>query len=255
MKTRAINGQDVRQYGLGGLLLFTFAPAIVVMFARGGAIVLEPLGGGIAISAFFALEAVILSVFLYAFSKREGAFSWRGAIPYQARLSPVLFVFLLLGATAYAIYFRDFFRWRPLMEAAGHLQNALAFWPPDWLRGPPFGVTYDDATPLATKLGLLTFGMVAVGAASFMQTLYFRGFLLPRMEYLGWAAPFANTALFVAFHLHSPPFWHLFFIFTLMWGVVAYAFRNVWVAVISHVIFNTYSYVLIMGQEIAAAGR
>lgn len=255
MKTRAINGRDVRQYGLGGLLLFTFAPALLVMFARGGVAILEPLGGGIAIGAYSLLQAVILLSFLYIFARREGGFSWRRAVPYQARLSPVLFLLLLLGVTAYAIYFRDFFRWRPLMEAAEYLQNALAFWPPDWLKGPGFGVSYDAAAPLAVKLGFLTYGMIAIGAASFMQTLYFRGFILPRMENLGWAAPFANTALFAAYHLHSPPFWHLFFIFTLMWGVAAYAFRNVWVVVISHVIFNTYSYILTMGQEIAAAAR
>jgi membrane protease YdiL (CAAX protease family) len=40
-----------------------------------------------------------------------------------------------------------------------------------------------------------------------MEEVYFRGFLLPRMNKLGKSAPLVNAALFSIYHLFSP--WEL----------------------------------------------
>lgn|GEM_PF-4728434 len=239
----------VPQYGAAMILIATFLPALLKAFAG---IATRPLSGfatGIDISAYLLLEAFFFIVVIYFLGRRDGAFDFKTAIPYQARLNPLVFLALLVGVSVYAIFFRDFFRWAPLMNFAGYLRELLSFWPPEWLYRPGFGFEDENAAK-ATRIGTLIFGMISISAASAVQTIYFRGFLLPRMEYLGWAAPVLNTALFAMFHIHSPAFWHLFFIFTLGWGVVAYAVRNVWVVAISHVIFNTYS---LFGAIYAAA--
>ena len=38
----------------------------------------------------------------------------------------------------------------------------------------------------------------------FTEEIYFRGFLLPRMNKLGKAAPFVNVALFSLYHFFTP---------------------------------------------------
>lgn len=228
------------QYGVVALLSVTFLPAVLKIAVQ---VALKPLfdsSASIAISVFLVAEAVILAALIYLLGSREAPFRWSTVIPYQKSVHPFVFIVLLAAVTAYAIYFRDFFRWMPLMDWAGFVRETVTFWPPEWLRL-RFQFDQPDAAA-STRIGLLAFGMIAIGTASAMQTLYFRGFVLPRMEYLGWAAPFANTVLFVVFHTNSPEFWHLFFIFTLGWGIVVYATRNVWIAVTSHVIFNTYSF-------------
>ncbi len=233
---------SVPQFGFLMILVATFLPAFLKAFAGIAASKATSLPAGVGISAYLLLEAVFFVVIIYALGRRDGAFDLKFAIPYQARVNPVYFLLLLAAVTAYAIYFRDFFRWAPLMNFASYLQQALSFWPPEWLSRP--GFAFDDASAAtSTRILTLILGMVSIGAASAMQTIYFRGFLLPRMEWFGWAVPFINTALFAMFHIHSPAFWHLFFIFTVGWGVVAYAVRNVWIVAISHVIFNTYSFV------------
>lgn len=53
---------------------------------------------------------------------------------------------------------------------------------------------------VATFLNLLLFGI----AAPFIEELYFRGFLLPRMSTMGQSAPFVNSLLFVLYHFWTP---------------------------------------------------
>ena len=53
---------------------------------------------------------------------------------------------------------------------------------------------------LTLGLAVLLSGFVA----PFVEELYFRGFLLPRMEHWGWAAPVINSLLFAAYHFYVP---------------------------------------------------
>ncbi len=53
---------------------------------------------------------------------------------------------------------------------------------------------------IAIGLGVLLSGFVA----PIVEELYFRGFLLPRMEHWGWAAPVVNSLLFALYHFYFP---------------------------------------------------
>ncbi|MDJ0709486.1 MAG: CPBP family intramembrane metalloprotease [Woeseiaceae bacterium] len=238
----SIDTADAKQYPLGHLLLLTFVPAMAVLIVKGLSRNLESLGGVAASSSYLFAEALILASIIIIVTRIEGPLSLRNAIPYQARRGAAVLIAALIVSTVWSIYFRDHFRWQALSELSAWIRAHLDFWPPEFLRRPNSGYPLPEAIPLAQKIGLYVTSLLAFGTASAMQTLYFRGFLLPRMDRLGWMAPIANSLLFVVFHLSSPWFWPQFFIFTLMWGVVTYATRNVWPAVISHVIFNTYGF-------------
>lgn len=72
-----------------------------------------------------------------------------------------------------------------------------------------------------------------------VEELYFRGYLLPRMSRLGWAAPFLNCALFAVYHFWQPynlP--TLFFVsLPIVFGV--WKTKNVQVGIYTHILLNT----------------
>lgn len=240
------NPAPTPRFGVTMMLLATFLPAVLVILGGLIASTLDGLPGNAATMAYLVLECGVLFAVMFFFTRREtGSFSFSAALPWQKTISPLLFLALLAAVTAYAIYFRDHFRWAPMMAFAGTVRDLISFWPPEGAWRPNFGYGFDAFSGIARTMNIAAMA-VCMAAVSAAQTLYFRGFLLPRMAWLGWWAPILNTALFAAFHLYSVPFWHFFFLFTLAWGLVTYATRNVWIAAISHMIFNTYAYGLLL---------
>jgi len=241
------------QYGALTLIFFTLAPAALALLAKGAAAQgLSQFGGIVATSAYLFAEVIILAMFMGVIAMRDNVGSWINVVGYRQRQTWPLFVVALAIATAYSIYFRDHFSWPLLNQFSQQVREAMSFWPPEFLKRPERGFPLDDAASSSAIIGSYSLLLLAFGAASAFQTLYFRGVILPRMDRLGWAAPFVNTALFVIYHFSSPWFWPQFFIFTLMWGVIAYATRSVWAVVVSHIIFNTYWFAGQILSEIGA---
>jgi membrane protease YdiL (CAAX protease family) len=85
-----------------------------------------------------------------------------------------------------------------------YLETHLSGWLPPWatqeslinglLSGPP--------TQRSITLGLAV--LLSGFVAPVVEELYFRGFLLPRMEHWGWAAPVLNSLLFALYHFYFP---------------------------------------------------
>ena len=75
-------------------------------------------------------------------------------------------------------------------------------WVPDWFR-----VSLDSFDNISRGMAWLTviLGIIFNGLLGpFVEELYFRGFLLPRMNLLGKAAPLFNSVLFSMYHFFSP---------------------------------------------------
>jgi membrane protease YdiL (CAAX protease family) len=77
-----------------------------------------------------------------------------------------------------------------------------------------------------------------------VEELYFRGFLLPRMAYLGVFAPAVNALLFTLWHLWQPYNWPLIFLAVLVNAYVAWWNRNIYIAMLLHCSANTIGGVL-----------
>jgi len=71
-----------------------------------------------------------------------------------------------------------------------------------------------------------------------IEEIYFRGFLLPRMEWLGWGAPILNAFLFSLYHFWSP--WQMVtrFIAIIPLCIVSYKTKNIKVVIIAHCLLN-----------------
>ena len=72
-----------------------------------------------------------------------------------------------------------------------------------------------------------------------IEEVYFRGFLLPRMTYLGVLAPVASALLFAMWHFWQPYNWPLIFLLVLVNAYVVWWKRNIFIGMLLHCSANT----------------
>ncbi|NJC98193.1 MAG: CPBP family intramembrane metalloprotease [Anaerolineae bacterium] len=173
------------------------------------------------------LLPVELGYLLYEGRRRNGRLSLQGVVLYRDPIPlwqyfvgvPLLFIALGLIFTLMKpvdVFFREqVFAWLPALAGgldAGYSPNILII---TWTMVAVFGVF--------------------VGPT--VEELYFRGYLLPRMEYAGEWAPLFHCLLFGLYHFWTP--W-MFLTRTLGILPLAYAarWRNLYLAIIVHVLVN-----------------
>lgn len=114
--------------------------------------------------------------------------------------------------------------------------NALFGWLPDWFQINRFNPADYSQSTLAITFAL--FLLLNGVAGPVVEELYFRGYLLPRIEYLrGWA-PLVNVLLFSLYHFFSP--WQnitrilalLPFVYTVRWK------KNIYLGMLAHCLLN-----------------
>jgi membrane protease YdiL (CAAX protease family) len=162
-------------------------------------VVLAPLAKGLGLPPLAALLAGIVLVLVpveLGIVLRAGRVPYRERVPLRtwAWLVPALIVVAFVG-----------FGLGMVVEPA--VQTALFGWLPDWFVNPlPVDRIgdYSSAAWIGTLIAFLVLNGV-VGPV--VEELYFRGYLLPRMRYLGRWAPLVNVALFSLYHFWSP--WQL----------------------------------------------
>jgi membrane protease YdiL (CAAX protease family) len=174
------------------------------------------------------LVPVELGYLLYEGRKKNGRFSLQGVVLYRTPIPiwqyflwvPVLLVLVGIIFTTMrpvdAFIQQQFFAWFPVLESGlqeGYSQGAL----------------------IGTYVMAAIFGVVV---GPIVEELYFRGYLLPRMEYAGKWAPLFHSFLFGLYHVWTP--W-MFLTRTLGMLPLAYAVRrrNLNLAIIVHILVNT----------------
>jgi len=122
---------------------------------------------------------------------------------------------------------------------------ALFGWLPDWFVRP---IDVDRIGDYSREAWMFTIvGYFALNAflGPIVEELYFRGYLLPRMEWMGRWAPLVNVSLFSLYHFWSP--WQIVGRI-LGFGPTVYAVRwkeNVFLGMAVHCTLNTLGVVLI----------
>lgn len=109
----------------------------------------------------------------------------------------------------------------------------------------PNGVP-QDAHVARTALLVAAFASLTVDGIvnPFVEELYFRGFLLPRLPRLGWVAPLVNTLLFTLGHLWQP-YNFPFIVATVLPEVyLVWWKRNIRISILLHATANTLGAVL-----------
>ncbi len=106
---------------------------------------------------------------------------------------------------------------------------------PDWfaLRQDPDMFAGLSRTTLWLMWAGSLVAFVLVGGV--MQEVYFRGFLLPRLERLGHWGPVLNAGLFAVYHFVTPWSWPGFFIMVVPWAYVVRWRRSLQLGIFIHV--------------------
>lgn len=163
--------------------------------------------------------------------RRNGKFSLSGVISNLDSLPP----------KSYLIFIPILLSWPILIFMSfGKIDQAIITnvfsWLPDW-----FQVSLFSPADYSLRIRIITFALFLVLnglAGPIVEELYFRGYLLPRMEYLkGWA-PLVNVALFSLYHFFSPWQFITRIIAFYPWAYVVRWKNNIFVSMAAHCLLN-----------------
>ena len=169
---------------------FLFAPLI----QRWGLPV--AIAGSLAI--LFGQLPLVLGILLYQSRKQTGHFSMRDVIAYRRPVP--LWQYLIFVPLLCIWYFQASTLWTSLQN---DLFTSLP-WLPRWLENPLPFTEQGSYSPLVTTITLVV-ALISSGIiAPIIEELYFRGFMLPRIDRLGVWAVLLNVTLFAFHHLWTP---------------------------------------------------
>jgi membrane protease YdiL (CAAX protease family) len=187
-----------------------------------------------------------LGYLLYLGKQRTGRWTLEGIALYRNSIPPLLLIGCALLVIVIAIATVT-----GLSGIDSFILTTLFSWVPDWYQLVGFE---PPAYPMSlyrivTPINILFFGI----AFPWIEELYFRGYLLPRIAHLGWKAPVLNAVLFALYHMWTP--WlavtRAIFVLPMVWLVHRY--QSIRIGIWAHCTLNTLGIILTYAA-IAAAG-
>jgi membrane protease YdiL (CAAX protease family) len=193
------------------------------------------------ISALFLAIAIVLVPFelvvVWRASRSEG---FGSAVPYRRPLPRRDWLWLVP-----ALIVAAFVGFGVSMAIEPAISDSLFGWVPDWFVRP---IDQDRVREYSREAWLVTLGAYFVlngFVGPIVEELYFRGYLLSRMEWMGRWAPLVNVSLFSLYHFWSP--WQ---VLGRILGIapMVYAVRwkqNIYLGMVVHCSLNTLGIVII----------
>ncbi len=184
------------------------------------------------IICFIVLIPLLLGIIYFCTKRDYGVFSISKVITYKNPIAVKHYLWLVPALLVWAA--GVFTLLRPLDEL---IKNKIFGWILEKF------ILAGDFSTLAKPQLLISFLLVflIVGiVAPIVEEVYFRGFLYPKMEWMGKMAPFVNALLFSVYHFWSP--WQMItrFIAILPFCYVAYKTKNIKIAIIVHCLLNIF---------------
>ena len=127
--------------------------------------------------------------------KLTGKFTLQEVIQYRRNMSWKQFLPWMLGGmlVSAVIYV-------PLYPLGLYLRETVFSWLPEWYFNPTFGSEDMELIGKVFLIGVFIDGFIG----PIIEELFFRGYLLPRMEHLKKWAPIINGVLFGLYHFWQP---------------------------------------------------
>jgi len=177
----------------------------------------------------FVLAPLVMSHLLIKSKKLTGRYDLSSVIAYTQRIPVRSMVLWSLGGILLV-----FLIYVPLYPVGLFFKDSLFSWLPEWYFNPGFGST--DATLVARVflVAILIDGLVGPIA----EELFFRGYLLARMEHLKRWAPVLNGALFGIYHFWQPHNLIALIAVGIILSYVVWKTKNVYLGIIIHCSIN-----------------
>ena len=150
-------------------------------------------------------------------------------IPYQQPLHLGQYIGIVVGLVIWA-----FLMWgltAPLMK---WLSTVVFSWLPSWYTTLDFTGYSRQAILTTLLLNLAANGVLAPVA----EELYFRGYLLPRLSYLGRYAPALNTVLFSLYHFWQPYLYPTLILALFPMVYLVWRKQNIRIGIYTHCLLN-----------------
>lgn len=192
---------------------------------------------GYLMSLLFGLLPVQLGILLFAGKEETGKYTLRKVITYieKGRLKDYLFF-----VPIFILYFLVLFIFIAPLIQPFLIHTFFNWWPEKY----NFQLLLQDPSTLAGLKGInilfLVYILLSCISGPFVEELYFRGFLLPRMTgYAGKWSPFLNTVLFSIYHFFSP--WENLIRIAASYPLIYLVWkkRNIRFGMLVHILVNT----------------
>jgi membrane protease YdiL (CAAX protease family) len=128
-----------------------------------------------------------------------------------------------------------------------YLDTHLSAWLPAWATQEALISGVASCPPMQRNMTFLLAVLLSGLVAPVTDELYFRGFLLPRMEHWGWAAPVVNALLFAVYHFYFPGNVPGIFVQFLPIAYIVRIKKNWGIGAVVHIMFNLWSVFTVFG--------
>ena len=241
------NNYEIRQLGIGAIVAYHLLPGVPILLLA--ILFANPIWGcglpiflAVMLAVLFGLIPVQLGIM--AIVARKQGITLRELILFRNKMPLGK---TLMWSVPLLIFCAATFTLLPSVE---HPLWSIFDWIPEWFRLDRFdiGSISKGVLWLSLVLGFLLNGILG----PYVEELYFRGFLLPRMNRLGKAAPLVNVVLFSIYHFFTP--WEnitrIVALTPMVYGV--WYNKNIRIGIIVHMALNIGSMVMmaivVLGQ-------
>lgn len=177
----------------------------------------------------FVLTPIILFHLFAIARKLNQSWSLHNVILYRERIGTKSFLlWFVIGLVAIIVTYV------PLYPVGLFMRGELFAWLPEWYFNPAYGVTSLDLLANAFLIAIVIDGIIG----PVMEELFFRGYLLPRMEYLkGWA-PIVNGTFFGLYHFWQPHNLIALIVVGTILSYIVWKTKNVYLGIALHCAIN-----------------
>ena len=189
--------------------------------------------------AIACVVSPVILLHLVRAKSREGVLSIWKLIGYKEKLPNKKLLLYTLGLVvfAYLVY--------GLTQALNEIISVKLFsWLPEWYHVRDFEGYSKKIVVLTLLLNIVLNGLLA----PFLEEIYFRGYLLPRMKQWGKSAPVINAILFSLYHFWQPQIYLTLFIALIPMTYLTWKTESVRLAIYTHCGLNIVGALLSLGM-------
>ena len=220
--------------GLAGTIAYIFSTPILMKSGY-------PSMFSILVAAVLVILPIELGYLLYQAKQINGTFSLKNIVLYREPIPKWQYVVIPLVLIIWGFLATGI---TPLLDNV--IMKAWFSWLPEWYA--IFNVAQLQGYARPALLVTFWVGLIVNGLMlPIMEELYFRGYLLPRLERFGKWAPLINVSLFSLYHFWTP--WQAIsrILWMLPWVYATWRKRNIYLIIITHCTANTLGWLLTWG--------